>query len=250
MVVEERNKQLAAKRQMTAFENYTLQEGDTKTYVTTSVAYLAQHANIPCKHEPWLHLRRCQRLVLRGREIVSNEVGYVVYIWDTREVVQWIEAKQGESLRLDTPKAVDNAKPLKDVKHLLPDWVTEDVKSSRNLWSMANMPKDVQDRRYNKYLPGRPANESCSVANESQNYAGQYVIVYGIKHPGIAVHKGFATKRDAQAYIDSQKAKYTDANGKFTYTKSMPGYIEFSSRTKIMLYEKLLELQQSKKSKK
>jgi hypothetical protein len=101
-------------------------------------------------HEPWLHVRRCQRLVLRGREIVSNEIGYVVYVWDTREVVQWIDAKQGNALSLKTPKAVDNAKPLKDTKHLLPDWVIEDVKHSGNLWSMANMPKEVQDRYYNK----------------------------------------------------------------------------------------------------
>lgn len=140
----------AYNKHQVANENYIVQDGDLKTYVTTSVAYKAQFANVDCLHEPWLHLRRCQKLTMKGKDIVENIIGYVVYVWDTREIVQWIENKGKDMLALNTPKAVDNAQPLKDTKHLVPAWAMQDMKSSKDLWSMANMPEDVQKRYYNR----------------------------------------------------------------------------------------------------
>lgn len=133
---------------------------------TCSIAYTA--ASIQDMHiakEPWLHAR-CVMLQKydepkdgeRWGKLLNTAVYWVVYIWDTREVVQWVEDKRHWSERPSTSvtmkqrvKAVDNAQPLKDPNKLVPGWAWEKLGKRSELYSFENEPKEVRDAYYSQH---------------------------------------------------------------------------------------------------
>lgn len=96
-----------------------------KYYITCSVAYLANSiAELPIQKEPWLRARHIS--ITKNEQGKKPETAWytVVYIWDTREIVQWYEYPKGQ-IRQDgrkDVKAIDNNFPLKDTKKLTPSW--------------------------------------------------------------------------------------------------------------------------------
>jgi len=124
-----------------------------------SIAYVANSIfDMQLKKEPWLHARR---LMLQKfdehNKLLNSAVYWVVYVWDTREVVQWIEDNRHYKERPNASetgkryvKAVDNAKPLQDPNKLVPGWAWEKLGKHSELYSMANEPKEVQDAYYNR----------------------------------------------------------------------------------------------------
>lgn len=125
----------------------------------SSVAYTAQSIfDMPLQREPWLHARRLllNKYDDEGKR-TDTAVYWVVYVWDTREVVQFVEDKRTaeqkpsfEETSKRYAKAVDNAQPLKDPKKLVPNWAWEKLGSRRELYSMANEPQEGQRAFYNR----------------------------------------------------------------------------------------------------
>lgn len=98
-----------------------------KYYITCSEAVMASSINdneaLPgLKKEPWLHFRAVS-IAKPGEKLQVKWYG-VVYIWDTREVVQVIEQQGLRKQRWEhLTKAIDNAKALKDSSKLMPGWM-------------------------------------------------------------------------------------------------------------------------------
>lgn len=86
--------------------------------LTVSKAYRAASAKgAPINKEPWLHVRLVNK-------VGTKDWFAVVYVWDTREVVQVVQLKPGQH---DTVKekweiAVDNGSRLKDPKNMIPEF--------------------------------------------------------------------------------------------------------------------------------
>jgi hypothetical protein len=87
--------------------------------ITCSTAYKADGTDLSITKEPWLHVRLLS--IVKGKNIAWYAV---VYVWDTREVVQW-QKIEGKTNSLRWPKALDNGRPLKDKKGLLPGWAKD-----------------------------------------------------------------------------------------------------------------------------
>jgi hypothetical protein len=108
----------------------------SKYYLTCSVAYLASSiVELPIQKEPWLHARLIS-LTKVNEDTRKRETAWyvVVYIWDTREVVQWYEIPRGQIRQqgMKDVKAIDNEQPLKDTKHLVPDWAKKLIRNFKN----------------------------------------------------------------------------------------------------------------------
>lgn len=126
--------------------------------INVSIAYMANSIfDMQLKKEPWLHVREVRLTKTDNGKFVQMGIYYVVYVWDTREVVQWVEDKRSYKERPHLAeqskryvKAVDNAQPLKDTSHLVPDWAMQKLSKREHLYSMTNEPKEVQDAYYAK----------------------------------------------------------------------------------------------------
>lgn len=90
-------------------------------YITVSVAYLAASTSLNIPKQPWLHTRL---LSITKQEADKRHVAWyaVTYVWDTREIVDWQEVIGQNTSTMRWTKAIDNAKPLRDTKHLVPNW--------------------------------------------------------------------------------------------------------------------------------
>lgn len=115
--------------------------------LTVSIAYMANSIyDMPLKKEPWLHARMLRLVKMEDGKFVQGGTWWVVYIWDTREIVQFVEDKRSWQDRPSTTdrhryvKAVDNAKPLKDPGKLVPDWAMQKLSRQADLVNEANFP--------------------------------------------------------------------------------------------------------------
>jgi hypothetical protein len=84
--------------------------------------------------KPWLHFRAVSisRKTADGK---TNVKWYgIVYVWDTREIEQVLESAEPatQPWGKKTP-AVDNNQPLKDGKHMLPNWLRPIITGRKHL---------------------------------------------------------------------------------------------------------------------
>jgi hypothetical protein len=99
--------------------------------ITCSEAIRAQSVDEPkalpgMLKEPWLHYRAISIFKQGNKDKKDDHIKWyaVVYVWDTREVVQVIEQQGFTNQRWGQhEKAIDNNRPLKDSKHMLPGWM-------------------------------------------------------------------------------------------------------------------------------
>lgn len=102
---------------------------EAKYYPTKSIAYHAPSVTLPgINKEPWLHVRLISLTKDSGNRQFETRWYAVVYIWDTREIVQWLELKKEATANSKAwTKAIDNGARLKDPKNLVPNWAKKFV---------------------------------------------------------------------------------------------------------------------------